>query len=150
LSRQLHPGTTLVLGHPGLGKSWLVRYLAQQLSAQGHLVGILSTDMGQSSVGVPTCLGLSLRPPWQAADVSWFIGDTTPVGNLLPTVVGTARLVEYARQHVPVLLIDTNGLVEGPLGRTLKYHKALAIRVDHLVALQREAELEPLLALLQR
>jgi polynucleotide 5'-kinase involved in rRNA processing len=72
------------------------------------------------------------------------------VGNLLPTVVGTARLVERARQlHTQTLLVDTTGLVDGPLGRVLKYHKAVAVGVDHLIAIQRDTELEPLLALLQ-
>jgi polynucleotide 5'-kinase involved in rRNA processing len=70
------------------------------------------------------------------------------VGNLLQTVVGTVRLVDRARQHVQTLLIDTTGLVDGPLGRVLKYHKAVAIQADRLVAVQRDAELEPLLALL--
>jgi polynucleotide 5'-kinase involved in rRNA processing len=81
----------------------------------------------------------------------WFVGDTTPVGNLLPTVVGTAQLVQYARRlQVGALVLDTCGLVEGPLGRLLKYHKAVALGVvDHLVALQQNSELEPLLALLR-
>jgi polynucleotide 5'-hydroxyl-kinase GRC3/NOL9 len=146
----LDKGTVLVIGKPGLGKTCLVRYFAEQLAAQGRMVGVLCTDMGQASVGVPTCLGLSLTPPWREPAASWFIGDTTPVGNLLQTVVGTVRLVEYSRQQqVPILLIDTSGLVDGSLGRVLKYHKAVAIRADHLVAIQRDAELEPLLALLQ-
>jgi polynucleotide 5'-hydroxyl-kinase GRC3/NOL9 len=149
LCAQLREGIVLVIGKPGLGKSCLVRYLAEQLTAQGHTIAVLSTDMGQASVGVPTCLGLSLAPPWQEPAALWFIGDTTPVGNLLQTVVGTVRLVERVRQQAQILLIDTTGLVDGPLGRVLKYHKAVAIRADHLVALQRGPELEPLLALLQ-
>ena len=149
-ARALDEGTVLVIGKPGLGKTALVRYLAEQLAGQGRTVGLLSTDMGQASVGVPTCLGLSLAPPWQTPAASWFVGDTTPVGNLLPTVVGTARLVNYARQQqIQILLIDTTGLVDGPLGHVLKYHKAVAIRADHVVAIQHNSELEPLLALLQ-
>jgi len=149
LRARLDQGTVLLIGQPGLGKTWFVRHLAEQLAAEGQNVGILSTDMGQTSFGVPTCLGLSLVPPWQQPAALWFIGDTTPVGNLLPTVIGTAQLVERARrQRVQTLLIDTTGLVHGPLGRVLKYHKAVAIGVDHLVALQRSSELEPLLALL--
>jgi polynucleotide 5'-kinase involved in rRNA processing len=144
-------GTIVIIGKPGLGKSWLARHLAEQLAAGGQKVGLLSTDMGQASVGVPTCLGLSVAPPWQDAAISWFIGTTTPVGNLLPTVIGTAQLAQYARRlKVQTLLIDTSGLVEGPLGRLLNYHTLVALgAVDHLVALQQELELEPLLALLQ-
>jgi polynucleotide 5'-hydroxyl-kinase GRC3/NOL9 len=143
-------GTVLVIGKPGLGKTSLVRYLAEQLTTEGCRVGVLSTDMGQASVGVPTCLGLSLTPPWQEAAASWFIGDTTPVGNLLPTVVGAAQLTRRAhQQQVQTLLVDTTGLVDGPLACVLKYHKSVAIGVDHVVALQRDSELEMLLAVLQ-
>jgi polynucleotide 5'-kinase involved in rRNA processing len=144
-------GTVLVIGRAGLGKTTLVHYLAEQLTAEGQKVGVLSTDMGQPLVGVPTCLGLSLTPPWQKPAASWFIGDTTPVGNLLPTVVGAAQLAQCARREcVQSLLIDTTGLVDGPLGSVLKYHKAVAVGVDHVVALQHQSELEWVLAVLQK
>jgi polynucleotide 5'-hydroxyl-kinase GRC3/NOL9 len=144
-------GTVLVIGKPGLGKTSLVRYLAEHLTAEGQRVGVLSTDMGQASVGVPTCLGLGLTAPWQEPAASWFIGDTTPVGNLLPTVVGAAQLARRACQRqIQTLLVDTTGLVDGPLGCVLKYHKSVAIGVDHVIALQQESELETLLAVLQR
>lgn len=150
LRGRLGHGTIFVIGRPGFGKTWLVRYLANHLAAQGQSVGVLSTDMGQASVGVPTCLGLSLAAPWQEPAASWFIGDTTPIGHLLPTVVGAAQLAERARRlHVTTLLVDTCGLVDGQLGSILTYHTAVAIGVDHLVALQQSSELEPLVALLQ-
>jgi polynucleotide 5'-hydroxyl-kinase GRC3/NOL9 len=138
-----------VIGNPGLGKSHLVRYLAGELTARGRRVALLSADMGQAVVGPPACLGLALTPPWREPAALWFIGDTTPVGHLLPAVVGAAQLAQRARQQgAEVLLIDTTGLAEGPLARVLKYHKAVAVGADHVVALQREAELEPLLTLL--
>src|SRR5205814_111877 len=104
----------------------------------------------QSSVGVPTCLGLALTPPWTAASALWFVGDVTPIANLLPTVTGTARLASLARSRgADVVLVDTTGLVDGPIGRVLKYHKALACGADQVIALQRDTELEPLLSLLE-
>jgi polynucleotide 5'-kinase involved in rRNA processing len=121
----------------------------EQLAAAGQRVGLLSADMGQASVGVPACLGLALAPAWREPATSWFIGDTTPMGNLLPTVVGTARLADRARRAgVQTLLIDPTGLVEGQLGCLLKYHKVVATGVDHLIAIQQADELEPLLGML--
>jgi polynucleotide 5'-hydroxyl-kinase GRC3/NOL9 len=106
--------------------------------------------MGQASVGVPCCLGLSLGPAWDEPAALWFIGATSPVGHLLPAVAGTARLARRARaEGVRTLLVDTTGLVAGPVGRVLKYHKAVAVGADRVIALQRAAELEPLLALLE-
>jgi polynucleotide 5'-kinase involved in rRNA processing len=98
---------------------------------------------------VPTCLGLALTEPRNRPAALWFIGDTSPRGNLLPTVVGTARLVQRAQaEGVQTVLIDTTGLVDGALGRVLKYHKALAAGVDQVVAIQRVSELEAILTLL--
>jgi len=140
----------MIVGASGSGKSRFARYLAESLSRQGRRVALLSADVGQPSIGVPTCLALSLGNPWKTADVYWFIGDTTPVGNLLPIIVGTARLMQFARFHgAHTVVIDTTGLVDGPLARALKYHKAIAAQVDYVVAIQRHAELEPLSLLLE-
>jgi polynucleotide 5'-hydroxyl-kinase GRC3/NOL9 len=150
LRDRLDRGTALVIGSPGLGKSHLVRFLAAEWAARGRRVGLLSADMGQAMVGPPACQGLALAPPWQEAAALWFVGDTTPTGNLLPAVVGAARLAERARREgAEVVLIDTTGLAVGPLARVLKYHKALAVGADHVVAVQRDVELEPLLAMLE-
>lgn len=141
--------TTMVVGGPATGKSCLVRYLADRLVASGRRIGLVSADMGQASVGPPACLGLATSPPWETPDALWFIGSTSPHRHLLQTVVGTGRLVRRARvEGSEVVVIDTTGLVEGTLGRLLKYHKAVAAEVDHLVALQFAGELEPLLGLL--
>jgi hypothetical protein len=48
-----------------------------------------------------------------------------------------------------VLLIDPPGLVDGPLGSGLNDHLVLAAHVDHAVAIQRGAEVEALLTLLE-
>jgi polynucleotide 5'-hydroxyl-kinase GRC3/NOL9 len=149
LLRRLHPGIVMVIGSPGMGKSRLARFLAEHLNRDGRSVGLLCADMGQPSLGVPTCLALALDPPWTDPATLWFAGDTTPVGHLLQTVVGTVRLAERARQEqVQFLLIDTSGLVQGARGRLLKYHKAVAVGATQIVAIQQTAELEPLLALL--
>lgn len=147
---QLGRETVMVVGTPGVGKSWLARYLAEGLAQRGWTVGLVSADMGQASVGVPGCLGLSLRLPWSEVTALWFVGNRTPVGHLLPAVVGTARLAERARTSgAQAVVIDPTGLAEGPLARVLKYHKAIAAGVKQVVAVQRADELEPLLALLE-
>lgn len=143
--------TVLVIGGPGTGKTRLSEYLVRRLTGEAGLVGHLSADMGQPAVGVPTCLGLALTESQTEPTALWFIGDVSPRGNLLPTVVGTGRLAQRARaEGAQTVVIDTTGLVDGPLGRLLKYHKALAAGVDRVVAIQRGCELEPTLALLDR
>jgi polynucleotide 5'-kinase involved in rRNA processing len=143
--------TAIIIGAAGSGKSWLARQLVAKLAEQGDRTAFVSADMGQPSVGVPTCLGLATSPPWDRSAVHWFVGDTTPVGNLLPTVVGTARLVERARyEGARSIVIDTGGLVEGSVARILKYHKVVAAGVTRVVAVQRLSELQELTALLEQ
>jgi polynucleotide 5'-kinase involved in rRNA processing len=119
------------------------------LAAGPGKVAVVSADMGQQTIGVPTCLGLSLEAPYERASAMWFIGDVSPSGNLLPTVVGTARLVARARSEgAETVLIDTTGMIESGTGLAMEYHKVLAAGVDCLVALQQGNKLDPLLGLL--
>jgi polynucleotide 5'-hydroxyl-kinase GRC3/NOL9 len=147
IAKELAGRTVMAVGGPGAGKTALLLEIARELADDG-LVAIVSADMGQQSVGVPTCMGLSLQSPYERASAMWFVGDVTPAGNLLPSVVGTARLVGRARaEGARTVLIDTTGLVSDGVGCALKYHKALAAGVDCLVALERAAELQAVLAL---
>jgi polynucleotide 5'-hydroxyl-kinase GRC3/NOL9 len=134
--------TVMVVGAADRGKSHLARYLAAQAGARAALV---SADVGQPSVGVPACVGMAARRPWRTADALWFVGDVSPVRHLLPIVVGTARLVERARcAGARLVVVDTSGLVDGPLGRLFKYHKAVAARATDVVVVEAEDELAPL------
>jgi len=141
--------TVMVIGAAGMGKSMLARSLVAQLASQAGPVALLSADVGQQHLGVPTCLGLALSEPWQQPAAMWFVGSISPGGNLLPTAVGTARLAQRARaEGTQTIVIDTTGLIDPPAGGVLKYHKALAAGVGCIVAIQRGDELEPMLTLL--
>ncbi|MCX6031293.1 MAG: Clp1/GlmU family protein, partial [Chloroflexi bacterium] len=82
----------------------------------------------------------------------WFVGATSPRGHMLPVLVGAGRLVEAARAAgAEVLVYDTSGLVDPAQGGlSLKLAKIDLLRPAAVIAIQREDELEPLLAPLRR
>lgn len=149
LLARLERGTILVAGATGTGKSHLARYLVSQLDRPLDRVGLVDADVGQSSIGVPTCLGMALTAPWQAPAALWFVGDVSPRGHLLPIVVGTAELVRRAyEQGAQAVVVDTPGLVTGPVGQLLQAHLAIATRADRIVTIERGDELVALVSAL--
>jgi polynucleotide 5'-kinase involved in rRNA processing len=66
-------------------------------------------------------------------------------------VVGTARLLNRALDDgAELVVVDTSGLVSGVYGQILKYHKVEMLQPDAVIGLQRGAELEPILGIIQR
>ncbi len=143
---------TLIIGETDTGKTSFTTYLANGLVARGSPVGVVDADLGQSDIGPPTTVGLGLiRQPVEhlgEAEVGglYFVGSTSPQGHLLPTVIGTKRMVEKALAlGFDRVLVDTSGLVQGELGRTLKQHKIDLVDPDLLCCLQHGDECEPIL-----
>jgi polynucleotide 5'-hydroxyl-kinase GRC3/NOL9 len=80
----------------------------------------------------------------------YFVGSTSPPGHFLPLILGTQSLVQAAiAQGAEIVLVDTTGLIRGAVAASLKWHKLQALRPQHVLALQREDELEPILRLVE-
>ena len=113
-------------------------------------------DIGQSSIGPPATVGLAILSPLHPSPVSpspvacIFVGSTSPPGHFLPHILGTQTLVQSAiNQGAEIVLVDTTGLISGAAAASLKWHKLQAIRPQHVLALQRQGELEPILHLVE-
>jgi polynucleotide 5'-hydroxyl-kinase GRC3/NOL9 len=156
-------GTTgkvvVLLGGLDSGKSTLGRAIAAVGVEAGRRVAYLDADLGQKTVGPPTAVTLRmLRDPSELEpetmsrpDGLYFVGATSPQGQLLPLVVGTGSMVRRAREDgVDLVVVDTSGLVSGVYGQMLKYHKIELLRPDVVIGLQRGEELAPLLGIVQR
>jgi polynucleotide 5'-hydroxyl-kinase GRC3/NOL9 len=144
---QDRPRVILVLGGGDAGKSSFCRFLVAELVAAGHRVAVVDSDLGQKDIGPPATVTLGYAAPpaerWPPApEAFYFVGSTSPVGRMLPLLVGTARLVGIA--DAPFVLVDTTGYVEGA-GRVLKGYKIEAVRPDLIVAIERRSELEAIL-----
>lgn len=152
-------GTIALLGGIDTGKTSFGLSVAEAARAQGLAVGYIDADVGQSTIGPPTCVGLKFcrdlesvtRDTVAKADELGFVGSTSPEGQLLPLVTGTARLVNHAREAgCEIVIVDTSGLISGAYAQVLKYYKLELIRPDVVVGLERGEELEPVLGIVRR
>jgi polynucleotide 5'-hydroxyl-kinase GRC3/NOL9 len=151
--------TVMFLGGLDSGKSTLARALLAAALDAGRSCAYLDADLGQSSVGPPSTVGLRLvrtrddlvSSRLSDADALAFAGSTSPQGHVLPLVTGSARLLRLAHENgVDFVAVDTSGLVSGIHGQLLKYHKMEMLQPDLVVGLQRGEELQPLLGIAQR
>jgi len=152
-------GVVLLVGGLDSGKSTLGRAIAAAGLRGGRAVGYLDADVGQKTVGPPgtVCLRMVREPadldpePLSRPDAMSFVGATSPQGQLLPLVVGAARLLTRAfDEGADIVVVDTSGLVAGVYGQILKYHKVEALQPDVVIGLQRGQELDPLLGIIRR
>jgi polynucleotide 5'-hydroxyl-kinase GRC3/NOL9 len=151
-------GIVMVVGASDVGKSTFARYLFRRLCGSSVGVAYLDGDPGQSSLGPPTTMTVALArqgeetfpprgPVWRG-----FVGSVSPAGHMLPVLIVAARLTGAARKAgTQVIIYDTTGLVDPSRGGiALKLAKIDLLRPSVLVAIQRDRELEPLLAPLRR
>jgi len=148
----------LIVGAPDTGKSTFARYLYRRLCEYHERAAFVDGDIGQATLGPPTTMTLALGEPGDDAfppagpRFRAFVGDVSPRGHMLPTVVGAHRLAQKARaEGATVILFDTTGLVAPDHGGgELKRAKVELLRPKVVVGIQRRDELEHLLVPLRR
>ena len=139
----------MVIGGIDSGKSTLCYFLIDKLKDRSGYTALIDADLGQSTIGPPTTVGLSLirggmdiLSPFSLR----FVGSTSPRGHMLQTIVAVKKLLDKAidrgARHV---VIDTSGFISGPIGREFKYQKIDLISPTHIIALEKEEELSLLL-----
>ena len=144
--------TCIVIGKTDSGKSTLCKYLIHTWTASGKRVGYVDSDLGQSTLGLPTTVSLKIfnTPPHQSnyANPSHlhFVGNTAPEGFLVQTLHAVKTMVDKSHQQgSQTTLVDTTGFIDGPVARVLKLHKIEMLRPQWILALQAEDEMEHLL-----
>ncbi|PMQ01911.1 MAG: AAA family ATPase [Dictyoglomus sp. NZ13-RE01] len=150
-------GLVVVLGVPNVGKSSFIYYLSKEALKCNIKVAIINSDLGQSELGIPTTVSLSIpeREFYNFDELPindwYFVGAISPVGHLLPLIVGVKKLVERAKLfNCELILVNTCGLILGKLGNVLKYYKLSLLEPDHIVLIRKDRELESFIKILHR
>jgi polynucleotide 5'-hydroxyl-kinase GRC3/NOL9 len=149
-----HKGTALILGATDSGKSTLAKYLVKRLTGEGITVSVVDADVGQSSLGLPGTISMKVFSNEKdmeqyTFEKIFFIGTTNPAKRISLMVDGSKSMVDICRGTSEVIFVDTTGLITGEIGRALKIGKIRAIKPEHIIALQRNDELEHILRLVE-
>ena len=147
----------MVLGGTDSGKTTFCTELANAAFAAGVSTAIVDADIGQSEIGPPGTIGLGIieAPISSLHDLHprrmYFVGDVTPIGNMVQCVVGVRKMVDEAlHRGAKLVVVDTTGLIRGASGKKLKTYKIELIAPSWLVAIQRESETEHVLHAFER
>ena len=156
IERTLDARSVMFVGAMDTGKTTLALEAVTQAVHAGRDVAFVDADISNSRVGSPAAVGLKyLSQPGDLdrlveADAMHFVGAISPNKLVLQQVIATAALADRAAAQADLVIIDTSSVISGVVGETLKYHKAELIRPDLVVALQRGAEMEPIIGMLKR
>jgi polynucleotide 5'-hydroxyl-kinase GRC3/NOL9 len=149
-------GIAILLGATDTGKSTLAQFLISHLCQRRLKVGLVDADIGQSFLGPPATIGLSVfksHPDWEvilSPPEIFFVGSTTPEGHFSVHLKGVKRMVDKVTSYGPdVILVDTTGFVSGEGGRELKRKKIDLVCPHFILALQKGDDIEPILELYQ-
>ncbi|MGA1864032.1 MAG: Clp1/GlmU family protein [bacterium] len=139
----------MVIGAIDAGKSTLSQFLYRNLSTSSELAALIDADLGQSVIGPPATVGLSISKTSSSmlypADMR-FVGSTSPRAHMLQTIVAAKKLVEKAiEMKAKNIVIDTSGFIEGPIGQEFKFQKIDLISPTLVIALEKDKEFSALL-----
>ena len=123
-------GIAILLGATDTGKSTLAKFLIFNLCQRGLKVALVDADIGQSFLGPPATIGLSVfksDPDWQlvlSPPEIFFVGSITPEGHFPIHLKGVKRMVDKAASYgADVILVDTTGFVLGESRKRIKKKK---------------------------
>ncbi len=147
-------GIAIILGAPDTGKSSLAKFIVTHLCKGGLTVALVDADIGQSFLGPPTTIGLSIfksDPDWEvilSPPEIFFVGSTTPEGHFPIHLKGVKRMLDKAISYgAELTVVDTTGFVLGETGKELKRRKIDLLSPKFILALQKSDEIEPILEL---
>lgn len=129
----------LLIGPVDTGKSYRFRHIIELLKGRERFVA-LDSDVGQSSLGLPTTINLEeySQNGTLVKKAFFFYGFTSPRSYPFRFLTGFFKLLApYVSKGIKVV-VDTTGYVEPPFALYLKQQKAELLQPDLIVLLGRE------------
>jgi len=147
----------MVLGASDCGKNTFCIALANRLVKLNAEVAIIDGDVGQSDVGPPAAVSLSVvrKPVFDLFDLCpssvVFVGNTSPT-DISGRVLAALALLndEVKNEHVSHLVVNTDGWVSDVGAVDFKLKMVEIVSPEVVVGIQRSGELEPILSDLER
>ncbi|MCW4019989.1 MAG: Clp1/GlmU family protein [Candidatus Bathyarchaeota archaeon] len=144
--------TVLVIGGVDSGKTSFCTYLTNSALNAKRKVALLDGDLGQSDIGPPGTVSLSFikEPTFDFHNLRsenlYFIGVTSPSRKVMVIVDAFKALRDEALERgAGLLIINTDGWVEGDDAVSYKTRLEQAVGSDAVAAIQKEDELAPIL-----
>ena len=150
------PVTVMVLGGMDSGKTSFCTFLVNEAVMNKRKTCIVDADLGQSDVGPPSTVGFTYvtEPVKDLFDIdaqgAVFVGCTSPSGALNKLDEALTQLKNrLTEEGVELLVINTDGWVEGEEASAYKVQIAKKVEPTAVVGLQRGEELSPILDALE-
>jgi len=143
----------MVLGGVDTGKNTFITYACNTLLKEGLRVAAMDADMGQGEIGPPTSMSVAFieSPVSELLEVTpnqiFFVGSTSPAYVVGRVLHGAEKLMSFVNETAMEVKIFINmpGWVTGPGATMFILEMVSRLKIDCIVALQRESEVEDVL-----
>jgi len=151
------PTTVMVMGGVDSGKTSLSTYIANKALRDKRRVALIDADLGQADVGPPSTIGVSrltklVRDPFDVrAEDACFVGVTSPSGAVRKVIECLVKMKKEVlkRGAVDLLIVNTDGWVEGEDAVRYKVELVDSVAPDIVVGIHQQDELTFVLAALK-
>ncbi len=149
------PVTVMVVGGMDSGKTSFCTFLVNEAVMNKSKTCVVDADLGQSDVGPPSTVGFTYvtEPVKDLFDINAqdavFVGSTSPSGAISRLIEGLSQLKNrLTEEGVELLVINTDGWVEGEEAAAYKVQLAEKVGPSAVVGMQKGNELTPILDVL--
>ena len=150
------PVTVMVMGGVDSGKTSFCVYLANKALEKTWKVAVIDADLGQSDLGPPSTIGFghvteSIKDLFEmGAENAYFVGLTSPSRAVSHVLKGITTLKSMiSGSDVDLLIVNTDGWIEGEDAADYKVQLVERIAPDVVVGMQKGIELKSILTSLK-